>query len=382
MKNVILLVFMSICSITFAEDKIEVERDSLAPVLVAKDTVKSSEENPLIRQSLFIVPMGYYKEETSVALGVVGGYYLKSNSLSKISSLGGSIVYTFRNQFMANLTPKFYTKNERFFFTGNINIRYYPDFYYGIGNVRTKYKEPYIARNFQLVFQPSTFITGNWQLGLSFMLRGENVIDGQTYSETKQEIFTRYGNAGWSPYVMFGVGVLSVYDTRDNLFYPQKYGNFFKVAFLNYNKFIGSSFNVNSFNVDFRQYLPTFLSQMFVYQLYLDCRLGNDIPFQMLPSVGGVDNMRGFREKIFVDNTFFQFQTEYRVPLWKRLKASFFCSTGDVLDIYNPIIQKIKFSYGGGLRCRINDARVNLRADFAFNNYGGYQFYIDAMEAF
>ena len=120
---------MSICSITFAEDKIEVERDSLAPVLVAKDTVKSSEENPLIRQSLFIVPMGYYKEETSVALGVVGGYYLKSNSLSKISSLGGSIVYTFRNQFMANLTPKFYTKNERFFFTGNINIRYYPDFY-------------------------------------------------------------------------------------------------------------------------------------------------------------------------------------------------------------------------------------------------------------
>ena len=154
----------------------------------------------------------------------------------------------------------------------------------------------------------------NWrQLGLSFMLRGENVIDGQTYSETKQEIFTRYGNAGWSPYVMFGVGVLSVYDTRDNLFYPQKYGNFFKVAFLNYNKFIGSSFNVNSFNVDFRQYLPTFLSQMFVYQLYLDCRLGNDIPFQMLPSVGGVDNMRGFREKIFVDNTFFQFQTEYRV---------------------------------------------------------------------
>jgi hypothetical protein len=49
----------------------------------------------------------------------------------------------------------------------------------------------------------------------------------------------------------------------------------------------------------------------------------------------------------------------------------------------NYNIDKLKLSYGAGLRYRLNDARVHLRLDFAKNNYGDkLQFYITATEAF
>jgi hypothetical protein len=78
----------------------------------------------------------------------------------------------------------------------------------------------------------------------------------------------------------------------------------------------------------------------------------------------------------------FEFQVEYRIPIWWRLKAAVFCSVGDVFDIYNPSIVKPKVGYGVGLRCRLNDARVHLRVDVAGNNYGEWKFYITATEAF
>jgi outer membrane protein assembly factor BamA len=135
-------------------------------------------------------------------------------------------------------------------------------------------------------------------------------------------------------------------------------------------------------NLDFRQYIPTWLGQVLVWQVKFETSLGDEIPFQMLSTVGGSDNIRGIRERKFLGNSMFEFQTEYRIPIWWRLKAAIFCSVGDVFDIYNPSIVKPKVGYGVGLRCRLNDARVHLRVDVAGNNYGEWKFYITATEAF
>ncbi|MBQ1753087.1 MAG: BamA/TamA family outer membrane protein, partial [Paludibacteraceae bacterium] len=130
------------------------------------------------------------------------------------------------------------------------------------------------------------------------------------------------------------------------------------------------------------QYVPTWVGQVFAWQIYADARFGHDVPFRMLPTLGGSDNIRGFRERKFTDKFMWEVQAEYRIPIWWRLKAAVFCSFGDVMDIYNPTFNKLKVGYGLGLRCRLNDARVNLRFDVAFNNYGDVKFNITATEAF
>ena len=204
---------------------------------------------------------------------------------------------------------------------------------------------------------------------------------GESFENHKEAIFARYGSAGWNPYWMTGLGFFSTYDTRDNVFYPQKTSVFIKTSVLNYFSILGSTFDVASFNGDFRCFLPTWFGQLIACQLYLDARLGGNIPFQLLPTVGGSDNLRGFRERKYIDDMFVQLQTEYRIPIWNRLKATLFYSVGDVVSTDNPSF-RLKMAYGGGLRFRLNDARVHLRADIARTNYGNVEFYITATEAF
>ena len=86
---------------------------------------------------------------------------------------------------------------------------------------------------------------------------------------------------------------------------------------------------------------------------------------------------------MYRENVMMLLQTEYRLPVYKRLKVAIFASAGDVVNSENYQIDKLKIAYGAGLRYRLNDARVHLRFDIAKNNYGEkLQFYITATEAF
>ena len=337
---------------------------------------------PLIKPSWFTIPMGYYQQETSVALGIVGGYYFPSNNMRKISSVSGSVIYTFRNQFMVNANPRFYANEGKCFINGNINLRYYPSFYFGIGNATTTYEIPYVSRSFHFSMQPGYFVNDNWQVGPYILLRGENVIKSSTFYDNQSVIYDQFGSVGWSPYWLSGVGLFSTYDTRDNVFYPSKHSIFAKSSVINYAKILGSSYDFSSITFDLRHYIPIWLNHIIAWQMYFDARVGDNIPFQMLPSVGGSDNLRGFRERQYIDKIFSQLQVEYRVPIWNRLKATGFFSIGDVVDLEKQYHNAIKISYGGGLRFRLNDARVHLRFDVAKTNYGNIEFYITATEAF
>ena len=364
----------------FACEAYAVSSDTTFNTQGVSDSVSAIQ--PLVRKSWFTIPMGYYQQETSVALGIVGGYYFPSINLRKISSVSGSVIYTFKNQFMVNLNPRFYVADGLVFLNGNANFRYYPSSYFGVSNGETQLEEPYVSQTMQLSFQPGYFVNDNWQIGPSVLLRGERVLVGEDFEDIQDAIFSTYGDAGWNPYWMSGVGFFSTYDTRDNVFYPQERSLFFKTSAVYYPALLGSSYELTALNVDFRYYQPTWHGQMFAWQVYVDGCLGKEVPFQLCPTVGGADNLRGFRERKYIDKVFFQLQTEYRVPIWKRLKGAIFYSIGDVANYEKITISRIKMSYGGGLRYRLNDARVHLRVDIARTNYGDMEFYITATEAF
>lgn len=335
------------------------------------------------KSSLFIIPHPAYQQETSWSGGIAGGYYFKSKDLSKISSISGSADYTLLNQFIVNITPKIYLADKKWYLYSNLNFRDYPDFYYGIGNERTNIQQSFTADVFSLSLQPQYALTKNIYVGLILTGRAENLRTDSTFASLNDRIYSKFGNAGWNPYKEFKIGLLSSFDSRDNQFYPQK-GIFAKLSMSTARKIWGSSYNTTDLTVDFRQFIPIVNNHVLAWQAYFSGIFSNnEIPFQLLPTLGGRDLMRGFRQGMYRDNSMFLFQTEYRMPIYKRLKAALFISTGDVMDSKNLEIDKLKVAYGGGLRYRLNDARVHLRVDIAKNNYGEkLQFYITATEAF
>lgn len=336
------------------------------------------------RSSIFVIPHASYQQETSWAPGIAYGYYFKSKDISRISSISGSAVYTFRHQFIFNTTPKLYFNGNKCYLYSNFSFRNYPDYYYGIGNNDSDVKQGYTAKVLSILLQPQYAINRNFYVGAYLMTRFENIKTKFDSEETEQSIYDTFGKAGWAPYHQISLGAVATYDSRDNSFYPYR-GTFLKTSFSLAQAGWGSTYSLQTVALDFRKYFPFFKEHVFAAQFQFESVFGqNGIPFQLLPSVGGSDLLRGFRQGKYKENMLMAMQAEYRLPIYWRFKAAVFCAAGDVFDSNNfRMSDKMKFAYGAGLRCRINDARVHVRFDVAKNNYSDkLQFYITATEAF
>ncbi|MDR1585345.1 MAG: outer membrane protein assembly factor [Prevotellaceae bacterium] len=348
-------------------------------------SVYADEKDSIVsRRSVFVIPRPGYQPETSWLAGVSLGYYFKSNDISRISSISGSAEYTLLHQFIFNITPKIYFGDDKkWYLYSNLNFRNYPDFFYGIGNTPTNIKQLYTAQNFNALLQPQYALTREIYVGGTLSYRNERVKTDSTFEQNKAEIYERFGAAGWSHFSQIQVGVMVSYDSRDSQFYPEK-GIFAKTTLATSHRKLGSDYTITDFSVDFRNYIPLFGKHVFAWQAIYQAVLSKDaMPFQLVPTLGGRDQMRGFRQGIYRENVLMMLQSEYRLPIYKRLKAAIFMSAGDVVNSENYHIDKLKVAYGAGLRYRLNDARVHLRVDFAKNNYGDkLQFYITATEAF
>ena len=336
----------------------------------------------LSKNSYYVLPIASYQQETSLSAGLAGAYYFKSEDLSKISSIAGTAAYTLENQFIFNLTPKLYLGKNNYYLYSNFSARNYPDYYYGIGTKQNSKRIPFSARNCALLLQPQYIISKSFFIGTIISFEAEHLLSDLSSSSIgkDQNIFLRPED--WSPYHQFTLGLITAYDSRDNQFYPN-HGNFAKTTLSLSKAGWGSTYSIQEITLDYRNYLPLKGQHLLATQLYFDGLSGIIIPYGQLPSPGGSDLLRGFRQGQYRDNMLITLQTEYRAPLYKRLKGAAFLAVGDVFNSADYKINKLKAAYGAGFRYQLNDARVHLRFDIAKNNYGdNLQFYLTASEAF
>ena len=348
----------------------------LATTIANNDTISSG-------KSFFLIPHIAYQQETNWSAGIAYGYYFNSKDISRISSISGSATYTLQNQFLFNITPKLYFADKKWFVYANLNFRNYPDYYYGIGNKPTHLKIAYTSQNFNFNIQPQYQLSEKLYIGALVALKTEKIHSDSSLSIIEQEIYNQFGSDGWTNYKQYFVGLIGNYDSRDNQFYPSK-GVFIKAISSFSPQISFNSYALFDYSIDFRKYFSLPKNQVLAFQTYTSGMFGKSgIPFQLLPTLGGRDVMRGYRQGMYRDNILITAQTEYRFPIYKRLKAALFCSAGDVMNSSDMKVDKLKVAYGAGLRYRLNDARVHLRFDIAKNNYGEkLQFYITATEAF
>jgi hypothetical protein len=173
---------------------------------------------------------------------------------------------------------------------------------------------------------------------------------------------------------MLHAGVTIDADRRDDDFFPRAGGRY--IASLT--AFHGIADFRDDFtraDVDLRQYfaVPGTTNHAIAIrgQFAFSGGAGNsDVPFYMLPRLGGSSTLRAYETSRFTDHHAMVFAAEYRYLMTPKLQLVGFVEGGQVAPRVSAFdFPTFKTSYGAGVRYRIKDAAV-VRVDFARGQEG------------
>ena len=163
-------------------------------------------------------------------------------------------------------------------------------------------------------------------------------------------------------------------DTRDHRSYPTS-GHVYRVqmnAFFDQSTSIGQ-FTFRQYEAEGVQFIPLRDDRNWVLALHgwlvaSDVPGGNEIPFYLLPSLGGNNSLRSYTDYRFHDQNLLLTNVESRWGLWTNLDGALFLDAGNVgATAGNLNLDKI--SIGGGLRLHTQKATF-ARLDIAHGAEG------------
>jgi hypothetical protein len=103
---------------------------------------------------------------------------------------------------------------------------------------------------------------------------------------------------------------------------------------------------------------------------------GATMPFYLMPTLGGNDTLRGFREYRFRGPHAILLQGEYRWEIWSGLDGALFYDAGKVADRRTDLnFSRLERDYGFGFRFNTDESIV-FRVDAGFGSRDGKHLYI------
>lgn len=335
------------------------------------------------KKGFFILPLLYYTPDTRWAAGAAGVYYFKlrpkhenehETRVSNVQFLGD---YTQNRQLDIWGQWNIFTYNENYLLKGEFRYRNFPDRFYGIGNTSLKSSEEryeYNLLSFKTLFLkkvcPSTFLGVDYHFEKEYGFK--YTPDGMLESGTI---------TGYQGGVQSAVGVVGVFDSRDNVINAYK-GSILEISSYFYKPQLGSTFDFTFLNFLYQKYWR--LKPRHILALQTRARYGfGQVPFLDMSFVGNDDLLRGYPKNRFRDVNFLGGQLEYRFPLFWRFGLVAFAGAGDVFKKHSDLgLNRVKYSVGTGLRFVVNPAeRLNIRLDYGYGREGGY-FYFVVAESF
>jgi hypothetical protein len=167
-------------------------------------------------------------------------------------------------------------------------------------------------------------------------------------------------------------------DYREPL-YPKK-GGWYRLDFSHYDDRTGNQFSFNRFDADVRQFFG-FLAgrRVIATRLFVstsDTEEGQTMPFYFMPTLGGNDTLRGFREYRFRAPHSILAQAEYRWEIWSGFDGAIFYDAGKVADRRGDLnFKDLETDYGVGFRFNTNNG-IMFRVDAAFGSPDGNHLHI------
>lgn len=324
-------------------------------------------------------PVAFYTPETRFGGGAAGIclFNFRSDSLNApYSSLSLGFAVTQNKQVLFNLPFALFIKNRFYQVYGELAYNRYNYNFYGVGNNQpSNFVERYGVE------YPRLRLTGLRKMTKSLFAGLRYAYDNVTLSRLDPAGQLIGGDIpGSRGGVVSGLGLVLMFDTRDNVFYPSR-GWWSELVIYRDSPLTGSSFNYTRIAFDVCRYFSyknTILA-LNAYSIYSD----QDLPFFQMGTLGGIKKMRGFYEGRYRDNNVLVFQAEIRQHLFWRLGATVFGDVGQVAARYDAFnAQHWRYTYGAGLRCMFDKIqKINLRLDVAVGN-GKLLPYFTVMEAF
>ncbi|GIU30924.1 BamA/TamA family outer membrane protein [Shewanella sp. MBTL60-007] len=180
-----------------------------------------------------------------------------------------------------------------------------------------------------------------------------------------------------------GVVVTSIYDSRDYRLNATK-GWLFQIDAGLYQNDEYSSFS--TYDLELANYIDlsstSLLSSapgLIAWQVQGHFTDG-DVPWNMLPDLGGSGAMRGYIKGRYRDKQMMMGQVEYRLPIFQRYGMVFWGGVGSVASKVSDLNEELLTSYGTGFRFKIKD-NINLRLDIGVGE-NETNFYLNVNEVF
>ena len=159
------------------------------------------------------------------------------------------------------------------------------------------------------------------------------------------------------------------YDYRDQPSNPHV-GGFYGGRLSSFRDRDLDTFHFRHFEGDLQQYVPLPKRSVIALRANLvmtDFSTGNAVPFYYMPTLGGGEKLRGFREFRFRDLNSLLLSAEYRWQAWPSLNMILFVDAGKVtFDHADLHFKDLEASYGIGFRFHSPEVLL-LRLDLAFS---------------
>jgi outer membrane protein assembly factor BamA len=171
----------------------------------------------------------------------------------------------------------------------------------------------------------------------------------------------------------FQFGGFAQYDYRDIPGGPRSGGNY--IARFMYSKDRDLKlYTFRKLDMELQQYVPLFNARR-VIALRARSELtyenaGQRVPFYLQPTLGGSNDLRGFRPFRFYDDNLLVFNAEYRYEIFAGLDMAVFADAGKVFPTASQMnLHNLEGSYGIGMRFNARNA-VFMRIDAGFSHEG------------
>ncbi len=330
----------------------------------------------------------------------VGGAVLMSFKIDKEDSIAyrsflpmgfnASVNGTF---IVAGSGTLFFNEN-RFRIYSKYGFRMEPAHYYGVGmeagetTTRGDYTTAYDRRSVNVY---NRFI---WEIKPGFYMGPLMDVIFTSSLNLSEGVATDEYILRYNPYLKstnIGLGGLIQYDTRDDIATPTR-GKLLSATAKIYGKYIGSTYNYQLLDLEYRQYQRLF-DRRSVLAWVTRAQIGfGDIPFTELPTFGSAFDLRGFYTSQYSDRSAGYAIAEYRHmfgsqqahdygKFYAKLGAVAWAGAGSVGN--TPMDwNRWKYNYGIGLRVEIQPGK-NFRLDVGKGQgHDSWLFYMNMTEAF
>jgi len=183
------------------------------------------------------------------------------------------------------------------------------------------------------------------------------------------------GLAGQSDFIRYEA--LADLNYRQPLGNPRRGGKY-AALFQRFDDRDGNRNTFQRYELDLQQYIPI-LKERRVLALHAlasvsDTDEGQSVPFYLQRTLGGPDDLRGFRRFRFRDQHVLLLQAEYRWEIFTAVDGAIFYDTGKVASRREDLdLRNLESDYGIGFRFGTSNG-VFLRVDGAFGSSAGKHF--------